>query len=182
MKKVLFIHVPKTGGTSIANFLEHNNMDQWHREYPARHDPYFFMQQANNITEDVFSFAVVRNPYTRAYSYYKHFNFQNQLNFSFNEFLQIVKKKIKFRRTPMIIFPQNYYLYDITGNISLSKIYRFENLEEFEYDFNVKLPHLRKGWYNKNDYYNDYNNTNIKLVEEIYNDDFKILNYPKIFT
>jgi hypothetical protein len=179
--KVLFIHIPKTGGTSIASFLEKNNMDQWIRRYPARHDPYFFMQQINNISEDIFSFAVVRNPYTRTYSYYKHFNYQNQLNVSFTEFLNYVKNRISFSKTPMIIFPQSFYLFDLDNKISLSKIYKFENLNEFEQDFKTKLPHLRKGTYNDNDYYKDYTKENIELVNEIYYDDFKILNYSTDF-
>lgn len=179
--KVLFIHVPKTGGTSIASFLEQNNMDSWIRQYPARHDPYHFMQEVNNITSDVFSFAVVRNPFTRTYSYYKHFNYQNQLNVSFSEFLNYVKNKISFPKTPMIIFPQSFYLYDLDGEISLSKIYRFENLKEFEIDFNVNLPHFRKGCYNKEDYYRDYTQDNISLVRDIYHNDFKVLNYSDSF-
>jgi hypothetical protein len=179
--KVLFIHIPKTGGTSISSFLESNNMDSWIRKYPARHDPYHFMQQVNNITPDVFSFSVVRNPYTRAYSYYKHFNYQNQLNVSFEVFLNYIKDKVSFQRTPMIIFPQSYYLFDTNNQISLSKIYRFENLQEFEKDFNTKLTCLRKGMYNKEDYYRDYTKENISLVKDIYFEDFKILNYPDSF-
>jgi hypothetical protein len=180
-KKVLFIHIPKTGGTSIASFLKLNCMDQWIRKYPARHDPYFFMQQMNDISKDIFSFAVVRNPYTRTYSYYKHFNYQNNLNVSFSEFLFYVKNKISFPKTPMIIYPQSFYLFDINNKISISKIYRFEDLDEFENDFKIKLPHLRKGIYEKKDYYKDYTDENISLVKQIYNQDFKILNYSDTF-
>lgn len=179
--KVLFIHVPKTGGTSIASFLEENNMDSWVRQYPARHDPYYFMEKVNNITPDVFTFSVVRNPYTRTYSYYKHFNYQNQTNASFIEFLQYVKNKVFFPNTPMIPFSQSFYILDSSKQVSLSKLYRFENLNEFEEDFNTKLPHLRKGGYNKENYLSDYTKDAIKLVKEIYNHDFNLLNYSENF-
>jgi hypothetical protein len=179
--KILFIHVPKTGGTSIASFLEKNNMDSWIREYPARHDPYFFMEKSNKITPDVFSFAVVRNPYTRAYSYYKHFNYQNNLKVSFKNFLEFVKEKRFFSKTPMISYPQTYYLTDSNNKISLTKIYRFENLKEFENDFSIKLPHLRKGDYNREEYYRDYTEENISAVLDIYQEDFATLGYIKLF-
>lgn len=175
--KVLFIHVPKTGGTSISHFLLNNNMDQWIRGYPFRHDPYFFMETNNNITKDTFTFSVVRNPYTRAYSYYKHFNYQNNLNYSFNKFLLLVKEKVSFPKTPMIIFPQSFYLLDRNKKIKLSKIYKFENLKEFEKDFKTRIPHLMKGIYDKNEYYKDYTEDNISLVQDIYNEDFNLLNY-----
>jgi hypothetical protein len=181
MKKVLFIHVPKTGGTSIASFLEMNNMDPWKRQYPARHDPYHFMEKVNNITSDVFSFSVVRNPYTRTYSYYKHFNYQNQTNVSFVEFLGYVKDKLYFPKTPMIPFSQSFYILDCDKKISLSKIYRFENLSEFEIDFNTNLPYLRKGGYNKEDYLKDYTQETIGMVKEIYKHDFINLNYTDNF-
>lgn len=179
--KVLFIHVPKTGGTSIASFLEANHMDPWIRQYPARHDPYHFMEKINNISSDVFTFSVVRNPYTRAYSYYKHFNYQNQTNASFIEFLGYVKDKIFFPNTPMIPFSQSFYVLDSNKEISLSKLYRFENLKEFEEDFETNLPHLRKGEYNKEDYLLDYTQEAIELVKEIYNHDFNNLNYSVNF-
>jgi hypothetical protein len=180
-KRVLFIHIPKTGGTSIASFLTQNNMDQWIRKYPARHDPYFFMEKVNHITEDIFSFAVIRNPYTRAYSYYKHFNFQNKLNVSFKQFLEFVRSKKVFNKTPMIIFPQSFYLLDSNKKISLTKIYRFENINEFQEDFKIELPHLRKGCYSKQEYYSDYTQEMIDLVQEIYLQDFENLKYSREF-
>lgn len=181
-KKVLFIHIPKTGGTSIADFLDNNDMDQWSRKYPSRHDPYFFMEKNNTITEETFTFSVVRNPYTRAYSYYKHFNYQNNLNLTFTQFLELIDGKIPFPQTPMIIFPQHFYLLNSNKEITLSKIYRFENLTEFENDFNTSLAHLRKGMYNMDEYYQDYTDKNISLVKKIYYQDFNLLNYSTSFS
>lgn len=177
----MFIHVPKTGGTSISHFLNNNNMDQWKREYPFRHDPYYSMAKNNNIKKNTFTFSVVRNPYTRAYSYYKHFNYQNNLNFTFNKFLLQVKEKVLYLKTPMIIFPQSFYLLSQNGKIELCKIYKFENLKEFEKDFKTNLPHLMKGNYNQDEYYKDYTQENISLVQNIYNKDFNLLNYSLEF-
>jgi hypothetical protein len=63
----------------------------------------------------------------------------------------------------------------------LTKIYRFENLKEFENDFSIKLPHLRKGDYNREEYYRDYTEENISAVLDIYQEDFATLGYIKLF-
>ena len=56
---VLHIHIPKTAGSSIIKILQDNNLDNWKREYPRHHDPYFYMKQANNIDDKVFSVSSI---------------------------------------------------------------------------------------------------------------------------
>jgi hypothetical protein len=178
---VLFVHVPKTGGTSVRHFLSVNGLNNFNRGNFFGHDPYFFLEK-NNVINNVFSFSIVRNPYSRAYSYYRHFNYQNQLNVSFEQFLEFVRDKVFFPKTPMIMFPQTFYLFDSNNQMSLNKVYKFENIEDFECDFGMKLPHLRKGNYNKINYYKDYTEKTISLVKKIYKDDFRILNYSNVFS
>jgi hypothetical protein len=179
--KVLFIHIPKTGGSSINYFLENKNFNNWNKTYPYGHDPYFLLEKNNINIENAFTFSVVRNPYTRIYSYYKHFNKHNMINISFECFLELLYADCYFPKTPLIKYNQCYYLKSISGKINLKKIYYFENLSELEKDFNIHLPHINKGNYSAEEYYKDYTELCICKVQEIYNEDFKTLGYSKKF-
>lgn len=180
-KKVLFIHVPKTGGSSISKFLIENNLDNWVRTCPVRHDPYFLMEKNNNIDDNVFTFCVVRNPYTRMYSYYHHYNRIHQKNISFLEFLKFIKSRERTVRTPWITFPQHHFIFDDFAEIKIKKIYRFENINEFETDFSCKLSHENVGNYSFDQYLKDYTEQCISLVKYISLQDFELLNYSNNF-
>ena len=132
----------------------------------------------------------MRNPYTRTYSYYKHFQKINNVKLSFYDFLNYVKfrgnyilYKNYYNRTPMVLYEQSFYIKDKLYNIGkLNKIYKFENLQEFEKDFDTKLLILNKGEYDQDDFYRDYGFNEIELVKNIYNEDFINFNYNKNFT
>lgn len=179
--KVLFIHVPKTGGTSISQFLQKNNLDDWIRICQTRHDPYFVLQNNNNINYSTFTFSVVRNPYTRSYSYYHHFQKIYGTSLTFFEFLSYIRTRPNLNKTPWISFPQNYFLHDQYGNFSIKKIYKFENMNDLEYDFNCKLSKENIGNYTMDDYLKDYDKNCISLVKYIYYRDFEIFNYSLEF-
>ena len=181
-KKVLFIHVPKTGGSSIFKFLAENNLDNWIRTCPTRHDPYFLILKNNHINDKIFTFSVVRNPYTRAYSYFKHFTQVNNIsNLKFIDFLNFVRNRQFTKLTPWVSYPQHHFVSDSIGKFSLSKIYKFENLKEFENDFNCKLEKINIGNYKKEEYNRDYNEECISLVQYLYYNDFKFFNYSYTF-
>lgn len=180
--KLLFVHVPKTGGTSIKDFLESVGQDEWNRSWPMGHDPYFELEKNNNIDNNVYSFAVVRNPYTRAYSYYRHYLTQNNVSESFYDFLNQVRVKYSAEKTPMMIYNQSFYTHDCFGNFKLSKLYRFENLKELEEDLEITLPKLRIGEYSKEEMIESYSHDIIKLVKHLYFEDFYNFSYPLDFS
>lgn len=73
---------------------------------------------------------------------------------------------------------QSFYLHNRQGTLSsISKIYRFENLAEFENDFNTVLPRLNVGSYTFNDYLESYTQENINLVKQVYLEDFVLFDY-----
>ena len=41
---VLFVHIPKTAGSSISKILNEKNLDNWKREWPRHHDPYSYLK------------------------------------------------------------------------------------------------------------------------------------------
>lgn len=173
--KNIYIHIPKTGGTSVINQIDQS---MWIKKMPFGHDPLFLLEKNNDI-EKIFKFSIVRNPYTRTFSYYKHFCLQNDLNVSFLEFLNFIKQKKYFKKTPMIVFPQTFYLYNRLGTIGVDKLYKFENFVEIENDFNVKLKKLRKGNYSEDEYLNSYTQECKELVVNLFSIDFLNFNYKK---
>jgi hypothetical protein len=178
---VLFVHIPKTAGTSIFSIINRLGMDQWKRQYPRRHDPYFYLKENNLIDESIFSFAVVRNPYTRTYSCFKQFNRTNTKKITFSQYLQNIKDNIISNETPMLHLTQSFYVLNSENTYNLNKVYRFENLEDLEKDFNWTLSFENKSNYTNSEYIEDYTEENIEAVKYLYDQDFALFDYSKKF-
>jgi hypothetical protein len=177
---VLFVHIPKTAGSSISKILYDNNLDHWNREWPRHHDPYFYLKDANNIDDSVFSFSVVRNPYTRTYSCYKQFNKVNKTSISFIEYLENIEKNIISPISPLLHLPQSFYIMD--GEVvQVNKIYKFENLKELEEDLGWTLGFYNIGNYVVESYMKDYTEKAIGMTQDFYNSDFINFGYSKDF-
>ena len=182
--KILFVHIPKTAGTSILNKIKEKGLDLWNRnsvEYPRGHLPLFVLKQQNKIDQSVFIFAVVRNPYTRTYSCYHQFNKTNKTNISFIEYLKNIQKNKISETTPLLHLPQYIYIINEHGNDITNKIYKFEKLKELENDFNWELGFDNKGKYMVELYNKDYTKETIDLVQKIYRSDFERFGYSKNF-
>lgn len=169
----IFIHIPKTAGTSIIKKIP---QQRWKKVMPFGHDPLFILE-INNRLEDVYKFTVVRNPYKRTFSYYKHFCTQNKVECSFLDFLNILKNKIYYKNTPMIVFPQSFFVYDVEGQVGVDKIYKFENIKNLEDDFNISLDFLNKGDYSQEEYLNELTNECIEFIQDYFCIDFFNFNY-----
>lgn len=182
--KPLFVHIPKTAGTSILNVLKDKGLDPWDRrsvEYPRGHLPLVLLKQQNVVAESIFSFAVVRNPYTRTYSCFHQFNKTNKTNISFTEYLKNIQRNNISRITPLLHLPQYLYVINEHGVISTDKLYRFEDLSELQNDFGLKLGFDNTGKYVIELYNKDYTNEAIDLVQKIYKSDFERFEYSKDF-
>lgn len=182
--KPLFVHIPKTAGTSILNVLKDKGLDPWDRksvEYPRGHLPLVILKQQNIVSESVFSFAVVRNPYTRTYSCFHQFNKTNKTNISFSEYLKNIQRNNISRITPLLHLPQYLYVINEHGVVSTDKIYRFEDLSELKNDFDLELGFDNPGKYVVELYNKDYTNETIELVHKIYKSDFERFGYSEQF-
>jgi hypothetical protein len=172
--KLLFVHIPKNAGTSILSKLDQS---MWKKVLCAGHDPLFLLEKNNNIKNSL-SFCVVRNPYRRTFSYYIHFKNLNNLDCSFSDFLNIIKKKIFYWNTPMIVFPQSFYVYNLKGIIGIDKIYKYEKLDILEDDLNIKFDRLNFGSYTEKDYEKAYKHEeNALAVKNLFSVDFFNFNY-----
>ena len=96
-KKILFVHIPKTAGTSINSYLTKNYLNAWYMDTKMKIDPRlfqhapFYLYEENIDLQDVFTFTVVRNPYTRAFSHYNHIKDRFKIRMTFNDFLKYIK-------------------------------------------------------------------------------------------
>lgn len=179
--KILYVHIPKTAGSSITKILQDNGLDNWKRQYPRHHDPYSYLKQANIIDDKVFSFSTVRNPYTRTYSCYKQFNKANKTDISFSKYLSnILEKKIS-TNTPLLHLPQSFYVIESGNKIQVTKLYKFENLKELEQDLNWEIGFYNIGDYTKEMYAEAYTDINIDIVQKLYGPDFDVFGYSMNF-
>lgn len=150
--KCIFIHIPKTGWTSIESvlgFYSGNRGEQDHWTIAQ------YKKLLGVKFDDFFSFTVVRNPWDRAVSGYlnvkrdlEHQRFLGITNpdFSFLYFLTHHADCIFLR-------PQIKWIFDDNKQLAVDMVCRFENLQE---DFRlvcdhiglhwIQLPHLLKSW------------------------------------
>ena len=155
--KFIFIHIPKTGGSSVENFFtsgyseggfesKHKTAISYESEFPDKFREYF-------------TFSTIRNPWEKCFS---HYNYRagdpSQSGFSrhllFSDWL---KRKIS---NPLVFKTQFDFLKNAYDEILLDHIMRFEKLQE---DFDVvcdkigiphsQLPHINK---TKHKHYTEY--------------------------
>ena len=175
-----FIHIPKTGGTSITKLLK----DHDDTEIITGHDSIRRFENLKNF----FIFTMVRNPFTRIQSAYHHGIRINQFNYTFAEFLK------KSNQLDLWLLPQTYFTN--SGKTEKNKISYIGKYENYENDVKTifklidikikKIPHE-----NRNPLYDKHPNLNQEkyykhlyteewmkdLVRERYKDDFKQFNY-----
>ena len=72
--KVLFVHVPKTGGSTIDRFFDHEVDDAREVADLPRHSTYRRMLKAEPELASYWSFGFVRNPWARLVSYWSMLN------------------------------------------------------------------------------------------------------------
>ena|SRR5690606_17879841 len=209
-KSFLFIHIPKTAGTSIRSVLSpysgksgvFNFIGRRLEQYPAfcfktglsarrTYDSHTTYERFERLfpqkeRDKLFKFCIVRNPYDRMYSYYLHVlsipgHRSYDLIKSFNSFDGMLQNLDKINEPT-----QKSYIINSKGEISVDFIGKFENLhDDFSsvcrrLDIPYNLP--RKNTRKKNKHYNEaYDENNWRYVAEYYSEDFEEFGYDKDF-
>lgn len=161
LSKVIFVHINKTGGSSIERALG----------LPFQH------RTARQIRADLgdkrwnqrFSFAFVRNPWDKVASHYRYRVRTNQTGLGDNTipFTEWVKRAYgdhdaTYYDHAMMFMPQLDWITDETGTVIVDFVGRFERLhEDFELvcrqiGRNAELPHVKSsGVYDYREMYDE---------------------------
>ncbi len=130
-----------------------------------------------------FKFTFVRNPWDRAFSWYKNVKRDeiHQKSLGLNEMIPFKEFLKRFAGKGMLR-PQTYWLKNFNGNIELDFIGRFEHLEE---DFRevakrlnmplLTLPHKIKG--SSTDFRDYYDDESIRIVRKVYKEEIELFGY-----
>ena len=181
--KFIFIHIPKTGGTSISNYcIEKIEGSLYNRinEDSVDINKHIYAKELIDIFDysNYNSFAVVRNPFEVTVSHYFFGLRVENLSmdeYSFEDFLELMVKPNAIRQ-PMV-----EYISD-GSDILIKDIVRFENLEsELKSYFNkisLNLDSLgRHNIGNHLHYSKYYNEKTYNIVNDYFSEDIKKFNY-----
>lgn len=206
--KCIFVHIPKCGGTSVEIALSGARQD--HRCIRIIEPLSFpFLPTADNLRavaqramlrrrtatnphnrvsvtaeqyESYFKFAFVRNPWSRAFSWYQSVlaheihlrNHKITRETSFREFLRRHAGK-------GVLKSQLFWLRNLRGAIPLDFLGRFERITQdwnvvcAALGVNIPLPHHMKG--KGLDYREYYDDESIRLVERLYREEIELFEY-----
>jgi len=153
------------------------------RKYKKLSNPQNKITVSTKQYKRYYKFTIVRNPWTRAFSWYKNvmrdelhqksYNVDDQI--SLNAFLKLHAGKLALRK-------QTYWIKDFKDSIPLDFIGRFETLND---DFqqicdamnipHITLPHDIAG--SGEDYRDYYDKDSIKIIGEVYKEEIEMFGY-----
>jgi len=197
----LFIHIPKTGGTSLEEYLSRNssqtlyscgiennilfekyNIHTVSLQHLTYKEIYEYKEMLNvDFNEHLKIITIVRDPYDRIISDLFYFNLINE-NTSSNDVYEIIKKYIYETYYDNHNIPQYKFLVDNNNSLIPNvTIFKTENLsqqlkdygfQDFDVNSQINPQNIKK-----EKYATYLNNDSIKLINEFYKKDFELFNY-----
>lgn len=195
MQKVLFIHIPKTAGSSLNRTPILSKVDK--KIHPFRTT---IVDKIKEIeAEDYFKFCFVRNPYARFYSLYNYF-YKMSESHPFHKYngqiCEVVQRYNTFEEFALAFptlriknnfhfYPQSKYTFQ-EGNKVVDYIGRVETFkssidalcEILGLDSNFEIPHANQS--TTGIWKDNYTTKSLQIVNEYYDDDFNFLSYEKL--
>jgi chondroitin 4-sulfotransferase 11 len=191
--KTIFVHIPKTGGSSVEKLLGITiGKDNLYSYCPPVYQHMVPRIIKEYIEDDVwtsyYKFTIVRNPYTRIVSDYvwmQQYKATGVYGMSFNDFIKLRHKIVKNDAYATNMYydhfiPQVEYFKDIIYD----NVCYYENLKNDisevmqKINCDVDLPHVNKTKHDESMKY--YTKEDIKLVNDMYKDDFIDFNYEML--
>lgn len=178
--KFVFIHINKTGGTSVAKAL---NIPTIHRTAIEKVD-----EIGREEWDRRFTFAVVRNPWDKVVSHY-HYRVQTdqtnlgegKVDFKTWVTLAYGEKDPAYYNKPKMFMPQTEWVMDQTGEMIVDYICRFESLSSdfgqvcTRLDLDASLPHLKSS--KRGNYQGYYDSATKAIVADWFAEDVKQFHY-----
>lgn len=179
--KIIFVHVQKSGGSSIVNFFEktknHNKI---------KIDIKYLNKKKENIN-DYFKFTVIRNPWDRMVSFYHYHKEKILKNNNPTEIWKYLKdltfkkflKSTKFQKWALVNNITDFITYNKKTHIDY-----YINFENFENDFKVvkqisgmenKLLEWNKSTHKEYKHY--YNDKSKKIIDFLFKKEIKFFNF-----
>jgi hypothetical protein len=199
--KLLFIHIPKTGGTSLEYYLQKKSPQTLYSLFnknnvlfekfnlktsSLHHLTYKEILEYKDMLDVDFNenlkiVTIVRNPYHRIISDLFFWAIIDETS-TMQEVYEIIKNYINRNIYDNHNKPQYEFIIDnnncIIPNITIFKTENLiENVKNYGYhDFNFNVNVNRKN-VTKDNYDKYLNNDSIKLINEFYKKDFELFNY-----
>lgn len=204
--KTIFIHIPKTAGQSIElAFLEDLQL-RWETRSPLLlrpndnpligpprlahlkyHEYTKFHYLSQELLDNYFTFSFVRNPYSRAISFYKYISKKDK---SFNDFICSDLPRLHQEKN-YFFESQSRFICDANGTPRIDFVGRFESIK-FDFQAVAKRARLQSSNLPKRniskdknekfkisqDLMKNYNYDSLEIINSIYDEDFRNF-YPK---
>lgn len=183
---VLFIHVPKTGGSSINRFLEangYNATELWRKgKDPVHHFHYEMYKKRITLSNFNYKFTVFRDPLDRFISQYHWYKrITKDCKFNINQFTDMTFEK--YEKNPHIqdnhIRPQVEFLCPGIDVYDFAKIGSIHNKLAKKIPVKVieNIPHVhkskRQNKYNISEY-------NMDRIKHFYRNDYEYIRNHKL--
>lgn len=187
---VLFIHIPKSAGTSICQELYGRQLGHKRCIDYRRMN----LEQFGRIRK----FTVMRNPFTRIYSAYRFLCQGGMQGFpadqrvgeivgrfgSFDEFVINWLGRNKNHKRYVHFLPQTEFISDQSGQVLVDRIGFYENLDEFleqlrrDWEIKLDIEYMNTTSYGANEVvWNELTPESCRVLGALYADDFRLGNY-----
>lgn len=192
-KELIFIHIPKCGGTSVENAL--NMTNRLGHGYGIKNGKamqhYSYSDYQEMLGDEAFDryykFAIVRNPYTRFMSEYHWCEIKDvgrRCGQDMNCFITYCEGIVERGDYHLTIYhdhimPQYKYIYDNNDRLIVDKVFKIENYNEVEKMLNDRYKVLLKEKALVGNYDGSFRLTEKqkKRVYKMYKKDFELFGY-----
>jgi len=202
-KKIIFFHIPKTGGTTIQKHLKNkikNSVEFWGINWVNGDKSHIELKRAKEYVpkdkvEKYFKICFVRNPYDKIYSGFlelkKHKRIDSSLTFRDFVLHHMTKERINSYGW-IYVMPMVRFILNENGKIGMDHIAKYECFEKEkdfiyqkysvsdsgQFNFNVTNGDPTKNQYLR--YIGKYDRIMLRQINFLYHKDFVLLNYPKL--
>jgi len=192
--KCIFIHIPKTAGTSFGRTIFEN------RDPSVSHtDALYYKVFEPKLFREYFKFTFVRNPWDRVLSNFNYFRRTDKIErvpqlketkflTQYNDFesfvMDLCNPKIREHLLSMYHFrKQNEFIYDYKMNLLIDYLGYFETFNDDSDNIllklnrsELKIPHLNSSKKEK-DYKDVYTDKTRDIVSKLYPEDIELFGY-----